>query len=248
MNASPAATLELSVLIAARASGERLERCLESLARQSAVTGGYEVVVIVRGGSPTPGVDHSASKLPFAFRVLRLPPGTGDPWRDGALAASGRIVLLLFDDMTADRELIAEHQRLHRERTGVVGHGRVIVDVSDPAGALARSAAAMRADRRSRLAGGDLTPAECRDGNVSVERSRLLSHEGSGARTADEACMDHAYRLRAGGAQLVFLPRAVASERRARSSRSAVIREAEEEGAADARTMRRHPEALADLR
>jgi glycosyltransferase involved in cell wall biosynthesis len=108
----------LSVVIPTRNRREVLLATLESLERQRAPEGGFEVVVVDNGSSDgsAAAVRELAGGSDLQLQVVEEPHGGPASARNrGVAASSGELILFLGDDTEpADPGLIASHVRLHR--------------------------------------------------------------------------------------------------------------------------------------
>jgi glycosyltransferase involved in cell wall biosynthesis len=112
----------VSVVIRSKDEADRLRLTLASLICQSARP---EVVVVNDGSS-----DHTKDVIAEAGRDIDIvalhnakPIGRSAASNAGAAAATGEIVLFLDGDTLAAPNLVAEHLRLHRERTRLLVRG-----------------------------------------------------------------------------------------------------------------------------
>jgi glycosyltransferase involved in cell wall biosynthesis len=89
---------------------------VESLGDQTVDHGSFEVVVVVDGSTDGTADRLRSMSVPVSLTVVeRENQGKGAACNAGARAASGEILLVLDDDMKADRRMIAEHLRAYEE-------------------------------------------------------------------------------------------------------------------------------------
>jgi peptidoglycan/xylan/chitin deacetylase (PgdA/CDA1 family)/GT2 family glycosyltransferase len=117
---------ELSVLIATHERRDLILRCLEGLASQTAPAGSFEVIVADDGSTDGTADAVEAFEAPFALKLLRLEKSGQPGAQNAALAvASGRLCLVLDDDVIPDPGLVAEHFAAHVEPDPVLAIGRL---------------------------------------------------------------------------------------------------------------------------
>ena len=235
----------LTVVIPTRNRTDRLIACLQSLASQSSEPHHFEVVVVDDGSAVSAEDAIAELRLPYTVRHLAQEhAGAGAARNRGALEASGRILLFLDDDMTADPQLVAEHLGLHRAQEGVVGLGRIALRPSGRLDRFGREFLKVRARHYARLDAG-LEPkfVDCYSGNLSVERATFLTLGGFATALPREEDVELGYRFRTAGQRLVYLPGALSTENRTVGFRK-ITRDAETEGLASVELLRRHHGAL----
>lgn len=119
--------MKLSVVMPTYNRSDLLERSLRALLDQTAPSQDYEIVV-VDDGSTDATADVAAQVQAGAggrLRCLRQRnQGPAAARNLGAREAKGAIILFTGDDCIADRQLVAEHLRVHVQEgdAGVVGH------------------------------------------------------------------------------------------------------------------------------
>jgi peptidoglycan/xylan/chitin deacetylase (PgdA/CDA1 family)/glycosyltransferase involved in cell wall biosynthesis len=117
---------ELSVLIATHNRPEKLRRCLESLAEQTADPASFEVVVADDGSPDSTATMVEAFESPWELRLLRLPKGGKSAALNAAIeAAAAPACAFLDDDILAAPGLVAAHLAAHREKPLTLGIGRL---------------------------------------------------------------------------------------------------------------------------
>lgn len=239
---------EMSVVIPTCGRVEVLRHTLAALLRQTVDLTCVEVLVAVDGGDPASLalVAEFAAGAPcplVAFPQRRQGPAIT---RNTAIShASGRVVLMLDDDITASPCLLAEHLRHHTSRDDVVVIGARPVEELPDDPAHQRVFRRWWDDEIRELASPSHRPS-FRDfvtGNVSVARTRLLS----------VGCFDPAftgygredyelgYRLLRAGLHFIFEPRAAGLHRH-RKPVLEWLRQFQSMGRADVIFARKHPE------
>ena len=112
-----------------------MERCLRALARQTLPADQYEVIVSIDGSEDGTREMVEALLVPYALQALWQPNrGRAAACNAGIAAASGRILVLLDDDMEPDHECLEMHARRHAEdsQLGVVGAAPIVPDQTAP--------------------------------------------------------------------------------------------------------------------
>lgn len=244
---------EVSVVIPTHRRTGVLADMLAALLEQSYPLDRVEILVVIDGADPAMVelVERSAAAAACPLRTLPQPrSGAGVARNHGAARASGRILLLLDDDIIADRDLIAEHLRHHagRDDTAVIG--------AVPVEAFVGEAAHQRDLRRwwdeelARMAAAAFDPTfrDLITGNVSLPRARFLEVGGFDPAFAGYGREDYelGYRLLMSGVRLVHEPRAVGVHRY-RKAAGEWLRQWESMGRADVIFARKHPEIAAEV-
>jgi glycosyltransferase involved in cell wall biosynthesis len=123
---SRASKPELSVLIATHDRPEKLRRCLESLAGQTADPAGFEVIVADDGSPEGTAALVESFEAPWELRLLRLPKGGKSAALNAAIeAAAAPACAFLDDDILAAPGLVAAYLAAHREQPLTLGIGRL---------------------------------------------------------------------------------------------------------------------------
>ncbi|MGH9688977.1 MAG: glycosyltransferase, partial [Candidatus Acidiferrales bacterium] len=111
--------IDLSVIIPTYNRRETLAACLEALAHQSFSFRRYEAIVIDDGSTDGTEEFCRGYRARFGFRYFRQAnAGAGAARRLGVEKARGKFLLLFNDDSIADRALLAQHWRAHRDSLG----------------------------------------------------------------------------------------------------------------------------------
>lgn len=105
--------LVASVIISTYNRCDALEQTLTALAKQDAPHGQYEVLVIDDGSTDGTPELLSRVRVPYALRSQRLPVNRGiSAGRNvGMLAARGRFLILLSDDLLVSENFVSAHAR-----------------------------------------------------------------------------------------------------------------------------------------
>lgn len=208
--------MELSVIIPTFNRGELLRGCLQSLAEQTHPASDFEVVVVVDGSTDRTREMLDALRTPFSLVVLEQPnQGQNLARNRGAAEAKGRYLLFLDDDIRAGPTLVAEHLRAQRLTGGVVGIGKIGLELPPRPDWFLRHFAEGWRGHYEELDRGGTRPTwiDCYTGNVSVERSTFFDAGGfsEDVRRGDD--IELGYRLAAFGAAFQYLPDALAYQR-----------------------------------
>jgi GT2 family glycosyltransferase len=207
----------LSVVIPTYQRRDSLLRTLGSLRTQILPANEFEVIVAVDGS--TDGTAEIVRRLPAPHRLLVLDSpnrGRAMACNSGIRAASGRLVVLLDDDMEASPELLVAHVRAHEGsgRRAVVGAAPIVVTpTSSP---FVRYVADGFRARLARLAqpGYQLTFRDTYTGNFSAPRAVLLEVGGFDEAFTAYGHEDYelALRLRQHGVELAYRADALAEQ------------------------------------
>ena len=172
------------------------------------------------------------------------PRGGGQPAARRSLMASSS--LILDDDMEADRRLLAEHDRSHREGADVV-LGHMPLHPDSPESFLCPGVAAW-ADRRAKVLSSSAAPElyDLVSGQMSLRNDVFRRIGGFDTDfTRDGAFgnedLDLGYRLREAGQQIVFNESAVSRQRYVVTP-AQYLRQWRQVGRADVMLARKHPE------
>lgn len=116
-----------SVVIPTRGRIERLEECLEALARQSAGSGSFEVLIGVDG--PDSGESDLAPRV-LGQHIPHTVVATGEPRGPGAARnaliehAQAQTLLFLNDDVVPTWDLVSRHIEAHAQLAGATRYRR----------------------------------------------------------------------------------------------------------------------------
>jgi glycosyltransferase involved in cell wall biosynthesis len=204
--------IDVSIVIPTYNRSSLLPRTLPALARQQ--TAGllrYEVLFVDDGSTDGSRavIERAAADYPGTFRYLALehsgsPAG---PRNHGIREASGRVILLVDDDVIPDDDLVLRHWEFHRDNPGAeqaaLGELFLSPDTHRDPMSLFHSFPYDEVRRQENL--GYLFFWTC---NVSLKRETMLAH---GMFDEDPALhpvedMECGYRLFGNGLRLTFLP------------------------------------------
>jgi glycosyltransferase involved in cell wall biosynthesis/peptidoglycan/xylan/chitin deacetylase (PgdA/CDA1 family) len=238
---------EISVVVTTFNRRELLKELLDSLARQTAPTEQFEVVVVDDGSTDGSAEMLSGLRLPFRLTVVQQDQaGQSAARNSGAARSSGRVLLFLDDDETAEARLVEAHIRAHREQRGIAGVGVIRRLVPPDADRLARFRAEDAAQRTAEFRAGPISYLDAYGGNSSVERSVFEQVGGYAADLMRETDFEFAYRLHAAGVQFVFLPNAVVTEYRTKDWRG-LLADIDMRGRLAVELYRRHPPIISTM-
>lgn len=213
----------------------------------------FEVIVVVDGS-----VDGSVEVLqkidtPFPLTVINQPnQGAAAARNKGATAAKGEIILFLDDDMEAHPQMLAEHDRSHREGADVV-LGHMPLHPESPSNFLSAGVGAWAEQRLQRLSesGASLTLSDLLTGQISIARELFYQITGfdtdftvSGSFGNEDT--DFGYRLLQQDYKIVFNPNAISWQKYVVTPRQ-YLRQWRQAGRADVVFVRKHPEQAPNI-
>lgn len=106
--------VRVSVIVPTHNRREKLQRCLDALARQSVLPQEFEVIVVDDGSNDGTQAMLEARHDPYPLRYYwQDQAGPGAARNRGIAEAAGEIVLFIGDDIYADRRLLEEHLLAH---------------------------------------------------------------------------------------------------------------------------------------
>ena len=209
-------SFDLSVVIPTRGRAATLRRTLEKLLQQEYDLTRVEVIVVCDGPDPATSttVDDVARGAACVIRLIEQPrQGQGSARNRGIAAATGRVVVMLDDDIAAVPGLLAAHMRHHRERDDVVVTGAVPM-MPVPGEAAHRRTVREWWDDELLEKASHAHQATFRDfvtGNVSVARARLVRLGGFDPAFTGYGREDYelGFRLQRAGLHFVYEPTAI---------------------------------------
>ncbi len=200
---------ELSVLIASHDRPEKLRRCLESLAEQTADPAGFEVIVADDGSPEGTATMVDAFAAPYALRVLRLPKGGKSAALNAAIeAAAAPVCVFLDDDILAAPGLVAAHLAAHREQPLTLGVGRLEQRPPADGNWAGVAHAAAWNERYGELAKRETDWPDTYGGNFSAPREQLRQVGGFDTEIEAIEDIELGYRLSGAGCVPRYLPEA----------------------------------------
>ena len=242
---------ELSVVIPTCGRPDTLRDVLAALLRQDYDLSRVEIIVVCDGPDArvVDLVSAMAREAPCALRVLEQErQGAARARNRGIANATGRVIVMLDDDIVAEPRLLAAHGAHHAERDDVVVTGAlpIVWDGDEPAHVRVvrdwwQGEQGKLTSPRHRWTFRDFVT-----GNVSVRRERLLAVGGFDPSFTGYGREDYelGLRLQVAGLRFVHEPRAVGAHR---YEKSAIqwLRQFYSMGRADVIFARAHP-ALVD--
>ncbi len=202
---------ELSVVIPTYNRRERLQVCLDALARQTQDPATFEVVIADDGSADGTADMVEAMETPLQLRALRLENGG---WaraaNAGAEAARGRVCLQIDDDVIASPQLVAEHVAAHRDGGPRMAIGRLVQDPPKSRDWFVAGFTTAWNRRYDELSERDADWRDCFGANFSAPREMLAEVGGFSTDRPAVADMELAYRLDQKGCIPTYLPRAEA--------------------------------------
>jgi GT2 family glycosyltransferase/peptidoglycan/xylan/chitin deacetylase (PgdA/CDA1 family) len=243
--------LRISVVIPTFQRRETVVRSVAALDDQRFAD--FEVVVAVDGSSDGTAEALRGLKTGFPLRVLEQPnQGRAAAVNAGATASAGELILFLDDDMSADPELLAEHDRSHRDGADVV-MGDLPLDPASPPNLLSWGVGWWAKDRCERLSrpGEEIGITDLLTGQMSISREAYEAVGGFDVGFTREGLfggedLDLGYRLLKAGYGVVFNPRAISFQYYDVDALDYVER-ARETGRSDWELVAKHPELSARM-
>jgi peptidoglycan/xylan/chitin deacetylase (PgdA/CDA1 family)/GT2 family glycosyltransferase len=202
---------ELSVVIATHNRRERLRRCLEALARQSAEAGSFEVIVAGDGCDDGTAEMVEALETTFPLRALQLEKAGKPAALNAAIeVAAGSACLFIDDDVVASAELVSSHVQAHREDPLALAVGRLTQPAPSGGGWFERAHAAAWNERYDELEGRAADWPDTYGGNFSAPTAKLREVGGFNATLSAIEDIELGHRLCEAGCRARYLPRAAA--------------------------------------
>jgi glycosyltransferase involved in cell wall biosynthesis/peptidoglycan/xylan/chitin deacetylase (PgdA/CDA1 family) len=245
--AGPVSTPDLSVVIATYNRAAQLRTCLDALARQDDIVG-FEVVVVVDGSTDGTRELLARYPAPYPLRVVyQENAGQCRSLNRGVSEATGRFCVLLDDDIVADRGLLAAHLRAQREGGGVLGAGRLTMEIPPAADWYVLHFCHSWIRHYGRLDAGQrpVAVSDCYSGNLSFPREAFVAVGGFGLDLPRGYDIELAFRLAQSGLRVVYLPAASAVNHDRKTS-GQLLRDEEREGESAVEIHRRHPATLSE--
>ena len=207
---------DLSVVIPTCGRAAALRRTIEALLQQDYDLTRVEIVVVCDGPDEATNalVADLARGARCVLRAIEQPrQGQGRARNRGIAAATGRIVVMLDDDIAAVPGLLSAHARHHRGRDDVVVTGALPVAMTDGEPAHRRIVREWWDEELREVAspGHVTTFRDFVTGNVSVPRARLLEVGGFDEAFTGYGREDYelGLRLHRAGLRFVHEPRAI---------------------------------------
>lgn len=239
----------LSVVVASYNRAAGLRACLDALAAQTCPPGTFEVVVVDDGSTDDTRAMLDSLATPYPLRALsQANAGPSAARNYGAQAATGRTLLLLDDDVLADRGLVAAHLSAQDRSGPAVALGHLHFRLSPGADGFARFLAGWWRDHYAALAAGTRAPdyMDCFSGNLAVPRDAFLAAGGFAADLRRSEDVEIGYRLQQRGLPVLYVPEARATQRYTKRFRD-IFADAEHAGVVAPALYRRHPPMLRRL-
>ena len=238
--------IELSLIILSYGKLDRLRACLEALCEQTQSTAEFEVVVVTCRDMDRTRHMLACVATPYRLRVIwQIGSNAGAARNRGAEASVGSYCLFLDEDIVADRQLVAEHLRMQRERAGIVGIGRINLKLPSRTNTFAYYLAQQRAMQPRQ---GTRPPSfvDCSSANLSVPRAAFFQAGGFAVDLSEGEGAELAYRLEHQGLRCVYIPDAV-GRHDYRKGFAEVAADIERSGIAGLELYTRHPPMLPHL-
>lgn len=212
-----------------------------------------ELVVVVDGSADGTREALTSLRFPFPLRLVYQENGGAAAARNrGAADSRGKYLLFLDDDMSVDKEILVEHEKLLSIGADAVV-GQIPLHPDSPKTILARGVDRWAEQRNRRLcrSGGRLGLADLLTGQLSVRSNRFTQIGGfDSSLTANGGFggedTDFLYRLLQSGAAVRFCPTAISHQRYIVTAGDN-LRQWRAAGRADALLSRKHPGIGAEL-
>jgi GT2 family glycosyltransferase/peptidoglycan/xylan/chitin deacetylase (PgdA/CDA1 family) len=238
--------VRFSVVIPTYRRRERVLRHVAALAEQSFED--FEVVVVDDGSGDGTADALRALETPFPLTVVEQEnQGAAQARNVGARAAAGELLLFLDDDMEADPELLAEHERSHRDGADLVV-GDMPLHPASPPGLLSWGVGVWAQTRRERLTGSGAEPGldDLLTGQMSISREAFEQLGGFDTSFTREGLfggedIDFSYRVVKAGLKAAYNPAAVSYQYYAVDP-AAYLRRSRETGRSEEELVLKHPE------
>jgi glycosyltransferase involved in cell wall biosynthesis/peptidoglycan/xylan/chitin deacetylase (PgdA/CDA1 family) len=209
--------VRFSIVIPTYQRCEIAGRTVAALNRQSFRD--FEVIVVDDGSSDGTAESLRDLEVNFPLTVIERPNEGASMARNvGAATATGEYLVFLDDDMEADPELLAEHERSLREGADMV-LGHLPLHPDSPDNLLSQGVGRWAEKRRVRLEGitGELPITELNTGQMSVSREAFERLGGFDVSFTQEGLyggedLDFGYRVGKSGLRLVFNPAAISMQ------------------------------------
>jgi glycosyltransferase involved in cell wall biosynthesis/peptidoglycan/xylan/chitin deacetylase (PgdA/CDA1 family) len=213
----------------------------------------FEVIVVVDGSRDGSGEALRGIDVPFPLVVLEQSNrGASIARNQGAAIARGELLLFLDDDMEAHPQLLAEHDRSHREGAdAVIGH--LPLHPESPSNFLSHAVGVWAEKRVNELSSpnGNLPYREILTGQLSIARETFFKVGGfdtqftRGGSFGNED-LDFSYRLLERGHKVVFNAQAISGQRYVVTPRQ-YLRQYRQCGGADVLFARIHPDQVDNI-
>ena len=243
--------LDFSVIVPTYNRRETLAGCLQALAHQSFSPRRFEVIVVDDGSTDGTEAFGRAYDARFEFQYFRQAnAGAGAARRLAVENARGKFLLLFNDDTIADRALLAQHWRAHRDLTG--GKIAVLGDFRYPEAARNRALTHFLNTEpflfpQVTLAPGDHSKnAYFIASNLSLRRDAVLSAGSFDPRFRVAEDTELGVRLRQMRFQVRYVPEARAIHDHLQFTLGDLVRRAEQYGRTELLLLRKHPHLLGD--
>jgi peptidoglycan/xylan/chitin deacetylase (PgdA/CDA1 family)/glycosyltransferase involved in cell wall biosynthesis len=222
---------------------QRLQACLEALAHQTQPVDDFEVIVVIDGATDGTVGMLADLQTPYALKILQQEnQGQNVARNHGVESARGTYCLFLDDDIVPDPELVAEHLRLHRQKEGVVGIGKMSLQMRGETNWYIETYAKGWHQHYEELRQGIRDPdwTDCYGGNFSIARSAFVEVGGFARDIRRSHDVEFGYRLQQHGLKFIYLPLASGRQQEHKTIPE-LIKDLEKAGTAWVTLCRRHP-------
>lgn len=237
--------VKASVVIPTFNRGEALLQLLRQLCEQSIARDQYELVVVDDGSDkPSAALIQNDPKLSGITVHWKLNAGAAAARHDGALRASGELLIFLDDDMSVGRDFVEQHLAAHEGGGHKVVLGRMERDPSVKMPLFERWHAEMIEKLGRDAASGTLTLRgnHLFTGNASMRREDYLATGGFDPTLGHSEDVELGLRLEKAGCTFVFADKAVSLHGSDHTGLDKWLRRAFLYGRFDHRISRKHPD------
>ncbi|HET7509319.1 MAG TPA: glycosyltransferase [Solirubrobacterales bacterium] len=208
----------------------------------------FETIVVDDGSSDGTAAALRELDLSFPLTVIeQANRGAAEARNVGARAAAGEVLLFIDDDMEAAEQLLAEHDRSHREGGDLVV-GDMPAHPDSPPGLLSWGVGYWAESRRQRLleSGAEIGLDDLLTGQISIGRENFVRLGGFDTTFTREGLfggedIDFGYRALKAGLRAVFNPAAITYQYY-EVDPAAYLRRARETGRSEEELVLKHPE------
>jgi GT2 family glycosyltransferase len=237
----------VSVVVATYNRSASLRRLLGQLAAQTVPAGSLEVVIVDDGSREPVAPVIDATALPYTLRVVRQAnSGAAAARHRGVVEATGRILVILDDDMQLPPHFLSAHLAQHQEGPGAVVIGRIRRDAALPLPLHERFHASLLDRFAENVRTGRLQPqgTDLFTGNVSMRRADYLAVGGFDLSLRRSEDVELGVRLQKAGLRFLFSEEAYTVHSSDHASQPAWLETALLYGVYDSRIARTHHESF----
>ena len=203
------ADVDISVVIATRDRPEKLAAALECLMAQQLPDATYEIIVVDDGSVSPAGLPEHVGQ-PHCTTIRLQGSGRSAARNTGALAATGKLLVFIDDDITVKNDFLQNHFQPHHEWADLLAVGRILLPKETQSTPFGRFRQKLESAGVPQSRGLTLMRNFCAAGNMSISRERFRLLGGFDESIESSEDQDFALRHTARGGRIVFLPEAEA--------------------------------------